>query len=204
MCALVLDIQFWTRRIYHSLAAGPHHFSFSFLLVLLPHSFQGGCQAIYRGENNESNSSSEQTLLEYLNEINDAGENTGSLTYWRAECHVGLSLRRMIPSCRPAVLPSRHPGTLPWTCSPCRSWDSKPISLASGQNQLKSRYSRRINFQKLTRDWRWRTGATTASLTKQTRLHLGCKCTSPRKLYGERDPSKLDYCVQAVIFHFLN
>lgn len=104
-------------------------------------SFQGGCQAISRGENNESNSSSEQTLLEYLNEINDAGENTGSLTYWRAECHVGLSLRRMIPSCRPAVLPSWHPGTLPWTCSPCRSWASKPISIASGQNQLKSRYS---------------------------------------------------------------
>lgn len=184
MYALVLDTQFWTHRIYHSLAVVPHHFSFSFLPVLLPHSFQRGCQAIYRLENNESNSSSEQTLLEYLNEINDAGENTGSLTYWSCECHVELSLRRMIPSCHPAVLPSCLPGTLPWTSSPCRSWDSKPISPASGQNQLKSRYSFWINFQKLTRGWRWRIGATTASPTKQTWLHLGCKCTSQRSYTG--------------------
>lgn len=177
----------------------------SFPPFLLP-PFEKGCQALLEHEDeNESNLSTEATLpgIFKWDKWCQSQQRFPDILECQEPCRA-VTQKNDFPA---ATLPSCHPATPPYLLMNvyfCRRWKDKPIYTAWGQNRLRNRYSLRRSWQALTQCSRWGIEiVAVSSSTKWMWLCIYCKCPQqPAKLPRVHSLSKLDYCIQAVIFHF--
>lgn len=144
--------------------------------------------------------------LEYLNEINDAGRNSSSLTYWSAKSHVELSLGGMtLPAASPLSCGPAAPQHRLMNVYFLQEVKRQAHPYSSGPKSTKTQVFPSDKLSALSpkvsgaawRLWRCRLprngcGSVFPASAPQ----------EPGKLPQVHGPSKFDYCIQAVIFHF--